>query len=118
MFGTSFRQGADVDGVAEEFMEGDFGGDHARLRIGFDIADLAASSAEIADNVALILNGRGDFGRHDRFEQHGSGFPHGVFEGHARSRLEGELGRIDGMERTIDDATTHNVTRLSPRSQM
>ena len=64
----------------------------------------AAAAIDVADQVALVLFGRGDFDAHDRLEQDRVGLLHRFLEGEDAGHLEREFGRIDFVEGAVDDA--------------
>src|SRR5471030_566025 len=78
---AALRHGTDVVDVAEHFRERHFGVHVGRLALAFGAHDLAATAAQVADDVALELVRGGDFDLHDRFEKNGTGFLHGVLNG-------------------------------------
>ena len=65
--------------------------------------DLAAATVDVAHEVALVFLGRGDFDAHDRLEQNRVGLLHRVLEREDAGHLEREFGRVDLVERTVDD---------------
>src|ERR1017187_7443356 len=102
--GAPLGKGADVCHVAEEHLEGHGGRDDARPRLVFHRLHAAAAAVDVADQVALIFLGRRDLDAHDRLEEDRGRLLHRILEGENARHLERELGRIDLVERPVDDA--------------
>ena len=71
--------------------------------LGLDADNRAATTIDIAEQVALIFVRGGAFDLHERFEQNGAGFFEGVFQGENTRHAEREFIRVHFMERAVHD---------------
>ena len=71
--------------------------------LGLDADDRAAAAVDVAQQVALIFVGRGDFDLHDRFEQDRAGLLDRVLERENAGHLERQFVRVHFVERAVHD---------------
>ena len=64
---------------------------------------MAAAAVDVAEQIALIFVGRGDFDLHDRFEQNRVRLFEGVFERENAGHLERQFVRVHFVERAVHD---------------
>src|SRR5688572_24033958 len=69
--------------------------------------DLATAAVEVADDVAHELLGHRHLDPHDRLEDGRIGLGEGVLDGHGSGDLERHLGRVDVMERAVEQGDLH-----------
>ena len=98
---TPLRHGAQAGGVGQQFALRRLRRDdlHIVLRVHAD--DASAALVQISHDVAHILFGDGDLEVRERLQQDGIGVLDALLEGDFCRRLEGGLGRVDGVEASV-----------------
>ena len=99
---TALGLGAKVGSVTEHLAQRHLGTDELAVLAILHALDLAAATGEVAHNVAHVLLGGLDLDSHDRLEQLRIGLLEGVLDSHGTGDLEGGLGGVDLVVRTVE----------------
>ena len=102
--------------VTEELREGGFGVDHRAAAAGFLIADDRATLLQIADEIAHVSVGRGNFELHNRLEQHNSRDTERGVECQIRRGAEGDIGAAGLMHFTSEQGHFQSHQRKAEQS--
>ena len=94
--------GSEVGSVTEHLAQRHLGTDELAVLAILHALDLAAATGEVAHNVAHVLLGGLDLDSHDRLEQLRIGLLESVLDSHGTGDLEGGLGGVDLVVRTVE----------------
>ena len=87
--------------------------DSLYTNLGGDVLQHAATTVEVASDIAHVCIGSEDLELHDGFKQHGHSLLAGSLETNPCTDLERELVGVDRMERAVDNADLHAVEGIA-----
>src|SRR5258706_9124845 len=101
--GTTGSEGADGGGISGKLGKRHGGGNNASVAPLGSTGNLGSSRRKVADNITHVAFGSGNFDLHNRLKDDRASLLDGVLESHTTGDLEGHLGRVDLVERAVDD---------------
>src|SRR5215210_6215140 len=109
---ASLRRRPQVGCVAKHGCQGHVCLDRLRVAARLQALDAPAARVEVAHHVAQVILRRHDLDGHHRLEQLRLRALHGLLEGHRAGDLEGDLARVDVVERAVDQLDSHVHDRV------
>ena len=101
---SGLGHGAQVDGVGHHLRHGHLGLQHClAVAGGVHAHDAAPALVQVTHDIAYIVIGHGDLQLADGLHQYGLGLGQGLLEGKARRQLEGNIGGVHGVVRTVGE---------------
>src|SRR5437870_12278357 len=97
----AFRERTDCGRVTEQFGERNFRVNNREMTAGLDAVNAAATTAQVAANVALRFFRRDVFDLHDRLEQKRGALCGAVFHCEDRRQFEWARGRMHCVESRV-----------------